>query len=70
VELPSTGGWGFNGRLYALGWIADSSPVVQILFYFIVMVALFMIGFWFATIYKRWQATGMLVTCGSRSPWS
>ena len=36
--------------------------VVQILFYFIAMVALFMIGFWFATIYKRWQATGMLVT--------
>lgn len=61
VEV-ATNGWGFNGQLYALGWVADSNAVVQILFYFIAMVALFMIGFWFATIYKRWQATGMLIT--------
>ena len=25
------------------------------------MLALFMTGFWFATVYKRWRATGMLV---------
>ncbi|GLB66782.1 hypothetical protein [Arthrobacter mangrovi] len=57
----ATGGWGVNGQLYALGWLADQPALVQIYFYFIAMVALFMIGFWFATIYKRWQATGMLV---------
>lgn len=61
VEV-ATNGWGFNGQLYALDWVANEHAVVQILFYFIAMVALFMIGFWFATIYKRWQATGMLVT--------
>ena len=61
VEV-ATNGWGINGQLYALDWVAAEHAVVQILFYFIAMVALFMIGFWFATIYKRWQATGMLIT--------
>ncbi len=60
VEV-ATNGWGQNGQLYALGWIADSHGMVQILFYFIAMLALFMVGFWFATIYKRWRATGMLI---------
>ncbi|WP_346768911.1 hypothetical protein [Crystallibacter degradans] len=57
----ATNGWGQNGQLYALGWVAGSHAVVQILFYFIAMLALFMVGFWFATIYKRWRATGMLI---------
>jgi len=57
----ATGGWGMNGQMYALGWIAAEPGPVQILFYFISMITLFMIGFWFATVYKRWQATGMLV---------
>jgi len=57
----ATHGWGLNGQLYALGWLAGEPALVQIYFYFIAMVALFMIGFWFATVYKRWRATGMLV---------
>jgi hypothetical protein len=57
----ATDGWGMNGQLYALGWIAEQPALVQIYFYFIAMVALYMIGFWFATVYKRWQATGVLV---------
>jgi hypothetical protein len=57
----ATNGWGLNGQLYALDWVADSPAAVQILFHFLVMLALFMTGFWFATVYKRWRATGMLV---------
>ena len=56
----ATGGWGFNGQLFALGWIAENSAIVQILFYFVAMVLLFMIGFWCATVYMRWKATGLL----------
>lgn len=59
VEV-ATDGWGLKGQLYALGWVAGSPGIVQILFYFLVMVGLFMIGFWFATVYKRWRTTGML----------
>ena len=57
----ATGGWGFNGQLFALGWIADNHPLIQILFYFVAMVLLFMIGFWCATVYLRWKATGLLI---------
>lgn len=57
----ATNGWGMNGHLFALGWIAENNAAVQILFYFVVMVLLFMIGFWCATVYLRWRATGMLV---------
>lgn len=56
----ATGGWGFNGQLFALDWIAGNNALVQILFYFVAMVLLFMIGFWCATVYLRWKATGLL----------
>ncbi|WP_231391814.1 hypothetical protein [Arthrobacter sp. 35W] len=57
----ATKGWGMNGRMFALQWIADSGVGVQFLFYFALMMLLFILGFWFATVYKRWGATGMLV---------
>ena len=57
----ATGGWGMNGQLFALGWIAENNAAVQILFYFVAMVLLFMIGFWCATVYLRWKTTGMLI---------
>lgn len=56
-----TGGWGVGGSFFALDWIADGPWYQPIAFYFAVMMALFLIGFWSATIYKRWQATGLLV---------
>lgn len=58
----ATNGWGMGGQLFALGWIAENNAVIQVLFYFVLMVLLFMIGFWFATVYLRWKTTGMLVT--------
>lgn len=57
----ATDGWGQNAQMFALDWLAASPGVVQVLFYFVAMVALFMIGFWFATVWKRWQTRGMLV---------
>jgi len=60
VEI-ATHGWGLNGRMFALQWVANAPWYLQLFFYFDVMVLLFLIGFWSATIYKRWQATGLLV---------
>ncbi|WP_347039856.1 hypothetical protein AAHB37_07175 [Glutamicibacter halophytocola] len=57
----ATGGWGMDGRFFALQWIADNSWFVQIMFYFVLMVLLFMIGFLIATIYMRWRQAGMVV---------
>ncbi|MGH3653334.1 hypothetical protein [Glutamicibacter sp.] len=57
----ATGGWGMGGQFFALQWIADNNWLVQILFYFVLMVLLFMVGFLAATIYMRWRTTGMVV---------
>ena len=56
----ATDGWGMGGQFFALQWIADNNWLVQILFYFVLMVLLFMIGFLAATIYMRWRTTGMV----------
>ncbi|TDU23368.1 hypothetical protein [Arthrobacter sp. JUb115] len=56
----ATGGWGMGGQFFALQWIADNNWLVQILFYFVLMVLLFMVGFLIATIYMRWRTTGMV----------
>ncbi|MDR4533116.1 hypothetical protein [Glutamicibacter sp. PS] len=60
VEV-ATGGWWVDGQFFALQWIADNNWFVQIMFYFVLMVLLFMVGFLIATIYMRWRSTGMLV---------
>lgn len=56
----ATHGWGLNGQMFALQWIADRHWFIQLFFYFVVMMFLFLLGFWGATVYKRWQATGLL----------
>lgn len=58
----ATDGWGLNGRFFALEWIAEGSGLPMMVFYFTAMMVLFLIGFWAATIYKRWQTTGLLIT--------
>jgi hypothetical protein len=57
----ATNGWGLQGQMFALEWVADRSWFTQWFFYFVLMMFLFLLGFWAATVYKRWQATGTLV---------
>ncbi|MGA7205613.1 MAG: hypothetical protein WBX27_13385, partial [Specibacter sp.] len=57
----ATHGWGLNGQMFALQWIADQNWFIQMFFYFVLMMFLFLTGFWGATVYKRWQASGLLV---------
>ncbi|MCC3268005.1 hypothetical protein MUG94_12860 [Arthrobacter gengyunqii] len=57
----ATNGWGVNGAIFAIPWIAQSAWYTQILLYFALSTLLFMFGFWFATVYKRWRTTGLLV---------
>lgn len=56
----ATNGWGMNGHIFALPWIAASAWHTQILLYFALSTLLFMFGFWFATVYKRWRTTGLV----------
>lgn len=57
----ATHGWGLDGQMFALQWIANQNGFIQIFFYFVLMMFLFLLGFWGATVYKRWQASGLLV---------
>ncbi|RAN72648.1 hypothetical protein B5P43_32485 [Bacillus sp. SRB_336] len=57
----ATNGWGLQGRMFALQWVADQPWFVQQFFYFVLMMFLFLVGFWGATLYKRWRGTGVLV---------
>ncbi|WP_207797169.1 hypothetical protein [Arthrobacter glacialis] len=57
----ATNGWNLQGRMFAISWVADQPWFIQWFFYFVMMMFLLLLGFWFATVYKRWQATGTLV---------
>ncbi|MHA7176675.1 hypothetical protein ACX80D_08470 [Arthrobacter sp. Sr24] len=59
----ATNGWGLQGRMFALEWVADRHWFIQWFFYYILMMFLFLLGLWAATVYKRWQATGLLILC-------
>lgn len=53
VEL-ATNGWGMNGFFFYLPWMWEGGWWAAWLTYFVVAMLLFVIGFWAATIYKRW----------------
>ncbi|WP_256939350.1 hypothetical protein [Arthrobacter sp. BF1] len=57
----ATNGWGLQGQMFAIEWVAEKSWFIQWFFYFVLMMFLFLLGFWAATVYKRWQTTGVLV---------
>lgn len=57
----ATNGWGVEGHIFALPWIAEAAWYAQILLYFALSMLLFMFGFWFATVYKRWRTTGLVL---------
>lgn len=49
----ATNGWGMNGYFFALDWVWAAGPLVAGLFFFVLAMLSFVIGFWGATIYKR-----------------
>lgn len=61
IVEKATNGWGLQGQMFALEWVAEKSWFIQWFFYFVLMMFLFLLGFWAATVYKRWAATGVLV---------
>ncbi|MDN5669394.1 MAG: hypothetical protein L0G87_13470 [Renibacterium salmoninarum] len=61
VEVASNG-WGMNGHMFNLPWISDGPWYAVVLFLFAVMMLLYLMGFLGATVYKRWQATGLVVS--------
>lgn len=73
VIEEATGGWGVNGYFFALDWVVAGGPLVAALFYFVMAMLIFMLGFWSATVYKRfgpvllttiWVGIGALLLVG------
>ncbi|KUM41777.1 hypothetical protein [Arthrobacter sp. EpRS71] len=58
----ATNGWGVNGYFFKIPWVTDGPWYSTAAFFFIVMMFMFIIGFWFATIFKRWGSNGTLVS--------
>jgi len=56
-----TRGWGLNGYFFHLDWIWASGPLGAFLFYFAVAMLCFVVGFWAATIYKRFGPTWLTI---------
>ncbi|MDX2376279.1 hypothetical protein M4I32_05640 [Microbacterium sp. LRZ72] len=62
-----TNGWGMNGYFFYLDWIWQSGPLVAGLFFFVIAMLFFVVGFWSATVYKRFGGvwlTSILVGIG------
>ncbi|RLK52251.1 hypothetical protein [Microbacterium telephonicum] len=49
----ATGGWGVGGYFFALQWLWDLGPLMAGVFFFVLAMFAFVVGFWAATIYKR-----------------
>ncbi|WP_426003177.1 hypothetical protein ACPFL9_13110 [Paenarthrobacter sp. NyZ202] len=58
----ATNGWGVSGYFFTIPWVADGPWYSTAAFFFVVMMFMFIIGFWFATIFKRWGTTGVLIS--------
>jgi hypothetical protein len=60
LEL-ATGGWGLNGYYFYLDWVWANGPAGAALLVFAAGMLIFGIGFWGATIYKRFGAIGLTI---------
>lgn len=58
----ATGGWGVNGYFFSLDWIWTAGAIGAGIFFGVTAMLLFILGFWGATIYRRYGALGLTVT--------
>lgn len=57
----ATNGWWMNGWYFRLDWVWAAGPAAAALFYFTVAMLFFVVGFWCATIYKRFGGLGLTI---------
>jgi len=55
----ATGGWGIGGYFFYLPWLWEAGPLAAGVVFFAIAMLFFVVGFWAATIYKRF---GSVVT--------
>jgi hypothetical protein len=55
----ATDGWGLNGYFFGLPWVWEAGPAGAFLLNFVAAMLFFLIGFWAATIYKRFGSLAL-----------
>lgn len=58
----ATGGWGVNGWFFRVVGVWDNGPFAAAAFAFVLSMFFFVMGFWAATIYKRFGPTWLTLT--------
>lgn len=54
LSAALTDGWGLNGYFFYLPWVWEHGPAAAALVFFALAFGFFVLGFWAATVYKRW----------------
>ncbi|MFZ2238773.1 MAG: hypothetical protein WAV90_04435 [Gordonia amarae] len=57
----ATDGWGFEGYFFYLPWIWEQGPVVAMMLFLVTSMLAFILGFWAATIYKRFGFPAVII---------
>ncbi|MFK0071647.1 hypothetical protein [Arthrobacter woluwensis] len=60
VEL-ATHGWGMDGYFFRVPFLFDGPWWQSLIVSFVITLFFFTLGFWGATLYKRWGVTGVLL---------
>jgi len=60
VEL-ATHGWGMDGYFFRVQFLFDGPWWQSLIVSFVITLFFFTLGFWGATLYKRWGVTGVLL---------
>jgi hypothetical protein len=58
----ATNGYGINGYFGYMSWLWEAGALSAGLTYFTAIMLAFIIGFWFATVYKRFGPMGLTIT--------
>jgi hypothetical protein len=57
----ATDGWGMNGYIFYLPWVWEAGPAGAALVFFTLAMVFFIVGFWGATIFKRWGTLAVTI---------
>lgn len=57
----ATNGWGMNGYIFYLPWLWEAGPVGAGFVFFTLAMVFFVIGFWGATLFKRWGTIAVTI---------
>ncbi len=57
----ATAGWGMEGYFFLLPWVWEAGPAAAGLFFFSLTLTFFIVGFWVATVYRRFGSLALTV---------